>query len=180
MNGNYQMAQMPYGAPQGMPYGAPQGMPYGAPQAINGAQYASPQQMNMDTPHGPFYNPQVEAELTGKWSSGLCSCCSDCYTCFLGCFCVPCLITHIFNRLSTTSRKNASVCCFTTPFAAGLCCCLTPCWHCCHTSNIKNAVAQRYQLPATSCECIQNCYLGPFVLMKVARHVDRATGFVKY
>ncbi|KAK2139711.1 hypothetical protein LSH36_1642g00011 [Paralvinella palmiformis] len=41
-----------------------------------------------------------QKELERLWSSGLCDCCSDLPTCCFGCFCIPCLLFKVADRLS--------------------------------------------------------------------------------
>ena len=152
------------------------GMPQMAPYPINGAAYA-PQQMHMDTPHGPYFNPAVEARYSGQWSDGLCSCLSDIWICLLGA-CVPCLIYHMFNRMSTQTRMQAKICCCASPFGAACCFMLTACFAPCHVCSIRQAVASRYNIPQGGM-CLQALCCLSCMLLQTARHLDRATGFVQ-
>lgn len=45
--------------------------------------------------------PASQIVLLGPrdWSSGLCGCCEDCYSCCLGCFCPCCLLCEVSSRM---------------------------------------------------------------------------------
>ena len=145
-----------------------------------------PVQLEM-SPTGPSYNPQVEAQLTGDWSDGICSCCSDLRSLLIGCICFPALFYLIMIRLPSHSRRQSAVFgieLLADPIISTLvfifsdiltCGCLGAYM----VYVLAEAVAERYKI-YESVSCCEACCCQPCLLMKLSRHVDRAQGYIKY
>ncbi|GAB9470500.1 hypothetical protein Gpo141_00007744 [Globisporangium polare] len=92
--------------PQGYPVGAPPpGYAYGAPSVVYpvGAYYPPGGGANGQPQAPPSQSPLVDPRnqiQTGRWTSGLCSCCDNCVPNLLMAWCCPCIsLAQVYARL---------------------------------------------------------------------------------
>ena len=160
----------------------------GAPNNIlpPGQYYAAPAQLDM-APTGPYYHPDIEAQHTGEWSDGLCSCFSDGLTLLIGCIFFPALIYLTMARLPQSSRIQSAIfgvsiledpliATLVFIFAGAISCGIIDTYM---VYMLAQTVADKYKI-YESVSCCKACFCQPCVLMQLARHTGRAQGFIKY
>ena len=89
---------------------------------------------------GRFFDPAREATYYGRWSDGLCDCCTDFDTCCASFCCISQLVYVVMFRLPLPSRKLVMV---SHPTFAK---CVFLCLPCCIIHGINKAIAARYDL----------------------------------
>ena len=152
-----------------------------AQQPYAGPAYEVPGQAEMLI--GPFYDPNVEQRLTGAWSDGLCSCCSDAKTCMIM-WCLPCLLFHpILSRLPSKYRHLAApfgIRELADPLVGTFIAFFCPCLIHLQLYYVNDAVSSRYHIAESFCHsCFNIFYCTPLLLARLARHTGRAQGFIR-
>ncbi|CAI9755973.1 unnamed protein product [Fraxinus pennsylvanica] len=103
-------------------------------------------------PLPPPQLPQAHVGTPGKWSTGLCGCCSDIPNCCITCWC-PCIT---FGRIAEIVDKGSSSCGVSgvlyTLIAITGCACLYSCFY-------RSKLRRQYMLPENPCAdcCVHFC-----------------------
>ena len=138
--------------------------------------YAPPVQM-IGMPLGPYYSPEKFQQMQGRWSDGLCSCCSDCSTMCCAWLCEAILMHQVIERLPYHVRPmvRTDSCLY---YLATRSCRNLPCIRSCIIGDIRRAVAAAYNIPVNG-GCVEDCLFGCCSLARSARQVNRGQGFMK-
>ncbi|GMH23335.1 hypothetical protein Nepgr_025178 [Nepenthes gracilis] len=116
--------------------------------------------MNPPAPGIPVYPPDRHSNgADGKWSSGLCGCCSDVPLCCLTCWC-PCIA---FGRIAEIVDKGTSSCGMSGALYALLMSLVGCQWI--YSCTYRTKIKQQYGIPANTCSdccvhwCCESCAL---------------------
>ncbi|KAL2518783.1 Protein PLANT CADMIUM RESISTANCE 2 [Abeliophyllum distichum] len=97
--------------------------------------------------------PQAQIGTPGKWSTGLCDCCSDVPNCCITCWC-PCItfgqIAEIVDKGSTSCGASGAL--YTLIALVSGCACLYSCFY-------RSRMRRQYMLPENPCAdcCVHFC-----------------------
>ncbi|KAG6542372.1 hypothetical protein Mapa_016201 [Marchantia paleacea] len=114
------------------------------------------------------YGPSFPPPNSGAWTSGLCGCCDDCFSCCLGC-CCPCVLVGKSVEMIDRGQSN---CCVggTFFFLLQYLCCLG----CLYTCIYRGRLRRHYGLPDTcGCgDCCTDCWCLYCSICQVYREID--------